>query len=228
MHNYLRHHLIVSSMFIFFCVFSYPLMADEDVITDDGREVRLKADGTWEFISDNRYANTKSGSRVRLKGDKTWEYIGFSPMASKDQVKSTLLDIKLDKVVIKVHKKRMNKNKRIRSQTFFHLTIDVTPLAKTPIQINKNSKQLITITDSKQDDYPVILLSPSKLNLAPGSKNNLVVVAEGAPQWIDAIRAMNLVFSPGAIGNEKTIKLSYFVNDISRIKVDKNELVEMP
>ena len=31
------------------------------------------ADGTWEFVSEDRYATTKSGERIRLKANGQWE-----------------------------------------------------------------------------------------------------------------------------------------------------------
>ncbi len=47
--------------------------AAQVVISDDGREVLLKDNGTWEFRSNDRYANTPDGRRVRLKENNTWE-----------------------------------------------------------------------------------------------------------------------------------------------------------
>lgn len=49
--------------------------ADEIVLSDDGREVRIKQDGSWEFVSDDRFATTRDGERVRLKFDGSWERI---------------------------------------------------------------------------------------------------------------------------------------------------------
>ena len=40
--------------------------ADETALSDDGREVRLMNDGTWEYVSDDRCATSEDGKRVRL------------------------------------------------------------------------------------------------------------------------------------------------------------------
>ena len=96
------------------------LSADQQVITVDGREELLKENGTWAFRSSDRFANTKDGRRVQLKEDGTWQYVGNAPMASVEQVKTTLLDIKLQKVVIEKHEKKVHKNVRVTTQTVFY------------------------------------------------------------------------------------------------------------
>ena len=40
------------------------LSADQHVITDDGREVLLRQDGSWQFRSSDRFANTKEGQQI--------------------------------------------------------------------------------------------------------------------------------------------------------------------
>jgi hypothetical protein len=58
---------------------SHLLHADQEVTTDDGREVLLKEDGSWTFRSTDRFANTVDGQRIRLKQDGSWAYVGNSP-----------------------------------------------------------------------------------------------------------------------------------------------------
>ena len=42
-------------------------------MTDAGREVLLRDDGSWEYLSDDRFGTLKDGSRARLKSDGSWE-----------------------------------------------------------------------------------------------------------------------------------------------------------
>ena len=124
------------------------LSAGQQVITDDGREVLLKEDGRWEFLSSDRYANTEDGQRVRLKQDGRWEYVGNAPTTSDEQVRTTDLDIKLQKVVIERHEQKAQKNKRVISQTVFYVDVALSPRATNNISISKEDIALVKIKDS--------------------------------------------------------------------------------
>ncbi len=99
------------------------LSATQNIVTDDGREVLLKEDGSWQFRSTDRFANTKEGQRVRLKDDGNWEYVGNAPVTMEKQVRTTDLDIKLQKVVIETYEKKVQKNKRVKTQTVFYFKL---------------------------------------------------------------------------------------------------------
>ena len=199
---------------------SNALSADQQVITVDGREVLLKEDGTWEFQSTDRFANTKDGHRVQLKADGTWQYVGNAPMASVEQVKTTLLDIKLQKVVIEKHEKKVHKNVRVASQTVFYVNLDLSPLAKNNISIEKNDIPHIEVTDNNGKSYPVISIQPSPVVLKPSTKITMVVRAEGAPLWLDNVKSMSLIFKPELFGTENTITLSQSESNFDKKSVD--------
>ena len=55
------------------CLAAFHVNAEKVGLSDDGREVRLAEDGTWEYVSDDRYATLPDGQRVLLKSDGTWE-----------------------------------------------------------------------------------------------------------------------------------------------------------
>ena len=63
------------------CLFLLALLSgsifadDNIVLSDDGREVRLNADGSWEYLSEDRFATTESGTRIRLREDGQWEVV---------------------------------------------------------------------------------------------------------------------------------------------------------
>jgi hypothetical protein len=53
---------------------------------------------------------------VRLKDDGSWQYVGNIPLMPKQQVRTTELDIKLEKVVIETYKKKAQKSSLINSK----------------------------------------------------------------------------------------------------------------
>ena len=71
------------------------LYADQKITSDDGREVLLNDDGSWQYRSSDRFATTSDGRRVRLKEDGRWSYDGNAPLRSTEQVRTNDLDIKL-------------------------------------------------------------------------------------------------------------------------------------
>ena len=74
--------LIIYMLILFLIPVSDASSADQQVITADGREVVLKGDGTWIFLSTDRFANPEDGQRVQLKQDGSWQYVGNAPMAT--------------------------------------------------------------------------------------------------------------------------------------------------
>lgn len=199
---------------------SQGVFADQDVISDDGREVLLKDDGSWIFLSTDRYANTEDGRRVRLKADGSWEYVGNAPMQSDQQVRTTTTDIKLQQVVIEKHEEKSYKNVRVTSQTVFYLDINVSPLAKKAITISGADLSRIKVKDDKDKTYPVLSISPNPLTLKPDSKLTVEIRADGAPSWLRGTKVMKIELAAGLAGNDKPITLEQRVDDMETIKVD--------
>ena len=196
------------------------LSANQEVITDDGREVLLRDDGTWEFRSTDRFANTKDGLRIRLKDDGSWQYVGNAPLTSKQQIRTTDLDIKLRKVVIETHEKKVQKNTRVNSQTVFYLNLELSPLAKSNISINENDISRVKVKDNEGKDYPVLSIQPETTILKPGSDTKVAVRVDGAPQWWKSVKSMEIIFKPGIFGLQAPVTLSQSVDDIDKKKVD--------
>jgi len=199
---------------------SNALSANQDVITDDGREVLIRDDGTWEFRSTDRFANTKDGHRIRLKDDGSWQYVGNAPLTSKQQIRTAVLDIKLGKVVIETHEKKVQKNTRSKSQTVFYLNLELSPLAKSNISINENDISRVKVKDSEDKEYPVLSIQAEPVILKPDSDTNVVVRVDGAPQWWKSVKSMEIIFKPGIFGIQAPVTLSQSVDDIDKKKVD--------
>jgi len=193
--------------------------ADQQVITDDGREVLLKEDGTWVFRSTDRFANTKDGQRVQLKQDGSWQYVGNVPVASEEHVRSTLLDIKLKKVVIERHEKKVQKNIRLRTQTVFYVNLGLSAWAKNNISITKNDVSHIEINDNNGKTYPVLSIDPAPFVLRPDSDTTMVIRADGSPLWLDDVTSMSVIFKPEIYGIQQPVTLSRDVDDFEEKKV---------
>ena len=196
------------------------LAANQEVVTDDGREVLLKADGTWAFSSDDRFANTGDGQRVRLKADGSWEYVGNAPMVTSQRVRTRELEIELQKAVIEIHEQKVQKNTRVSSQTVFYLKLGLSPVAEERIYIEKSDLALISIQDNKRRNYPVLSMQTSQESLQPASEASVIIRADGSPPWWKNVKTLNIVFKPEIFGLSESISLSYSVDDIDKKKVN--------
>jgi hypothetical protein len=191
----------------------------QQVITDDGREVLLKEDGTWIFQSNDRFANTNDGRRVRLKDDGSWEYVGNAPMATASLVRTTGLEMKLEKVVVEKYEKKVQKNVRVRTRMVFYVNVDVSPLQKESIAIEQDNIAHIDVRDDAGKSYPVVSIQPSTAELEPDSKTVLEIRADGAPTVFSKAKIMQITFNPGMLNTSESISLSYRVDDFDEKKV---------
>lgn len=198
------------------------LIASQDGLTDDGREVLLKDDGSWEFRSNDRFANTSDGQRVRLKENGTWEFVGNAPLVLKEQVRTTLLDIQLQRVDIEIHKEKVQKNVREEKQVVFYLNVSVSPAARESVTINTDLSR-IKVKDDKGKSYPVLSLTPSPIVLTPDSKQSFAIRAKGAPSKWDGAKSMSLELTPGVLGNNDSVTLRQNISDMEKQYVKRFE-----
>lgn len=199
---------------------SNTLFASQEIINIDGREVLLNEDGSWQYRSTDRYADTADGRRIRLKEDGSWQYIGNAPLASKEQVRTTDLGLKLQKVVIETHEKKVQKNTRVKTQTVFHLNLQYSSQAKTDIDITKDDIANIQVKDNNGKNYPVLSIQPNSVKLQPGTDTTIVIRADKSPSIWDDAKSMEIVFSPGVFGIQQPITLSQKTIDFDKKKVD--------
>jgi len=202
---------------------SQVLSAEQEAISDDGREVLLKDDGTWVFRSNDRFANTRDGRRVRLRADGGWQYVDTglanALLSSKQQLKTTQIDIKLDKIVIETYEKKIQKNRRVKSQTVFFLDLASSPQAQQNITVRKDHISKIKVSDSNGRDYPLLSIQPAPTTLKPGSQTRIAVRVDGSPQWWKDVESMEIAFQPGVFGLQDPVSLMQNVDDIDIQKV---------
>lgn len=194
---------------------------NQQVITDDGREVLLNEDGSWMFKSNDRFANTPDGRRVRLKDNGRWEYIGHAPVATATLVRTTDLELKLDKVVVEKYEKKVQKNVRLKTWMVFYVNVDVSPLLKDSIALQKDNPALIEVRDDTGKIYPVVSIHASSAMLEPGTKTVLEIRADSAPTIFSEAKTMQITFTPRMLNTREAISLSYRIDDFDEKKVSK-------
>ena len=190
------------------------VFADQRVISDDGREILLKQDGTWEFLSTDRFVNTQDGRRARLKADGTWVYLGNAPLTTEQQARTATVDIKLQKIEIESQKEKVHKNVRKESQTVFYLNVDLSPLAKQNLIVSDTELTRIKVRDDKGNSYPVLSLMPSRIEIAPSTSQAFTIRADGAPSTWSGAKSMEIELAPGIFANPDPITFSQKLYDI--------------
>jgi hypothetical protein len=188
--------------------------ADQRVLSDDGREVLLKEDGTWEFLSTDRFVNTQDGRRARLKADGTWVYLGNAPLTTEQRARTATVDIKLRKIEIESRKEKVHKNVRKESQMVFYLNVDLSPLAEEALFVADTVLTKIEVRDDKSNRYPVLSLMPSGIEIAPNTSQAFIVRADGAPSAWSGVKSMEIELAPGTFANPDPIAFSQKLYDI--------------
>ena len=141
-------------------------------------------------------------------------------MVTKEQVRTSELDIKLQKVVIETYKKKVKKVTRIKSQTLFYLNLELSPLAKSHVVIRKSDASRIIVKDDKGSVYPVVSLQPGVEKVKPGTSTTIIIRAEGSPSILSKARSMAVTMKPGMFGQAGTITLSEKLAEFEEKSVD--------
>ncbi|GAA5315204.1 MAG: hypothetical protein AseanaTS_04080 [Candidatus Pelagadaptatus aseana] len=202
---------------------SHAALADRTAIGDDGREIRLKENGSWEYISNDRFATSEDGTRVRLKDDGSWEFIGNAPMQTEEQVRTENLDLTLDRVITEYIKEKSGpKNYQYKSQTVFYLDLDVSSYGA-EVQSKLNQFDLIKAVDDKNTEYPVIAVTPSATVFKSGQKYKLAIRVDGSPAGsiVWGTRKLYLKFDPAVFGNGSELSFMIRTNEIKKAQVKK-------
>lgn len=128
-------------------------------IADDGREVRLKDNGVWEYVTDDVFATTSDGQRIRLKSNQRWQKVRDGeapayqpvPISTVERDNATVADVSLilDQVHIENQREDIRKNTRLRSNIVFYIEVNSDDL------IDRLTPDQFVAQDSKGKAYPV-------------------------------------------------------------------------
>jgi hypothetical protein len=193
----------------------------EVVISDDGRQIQINGDGSWVQLSKDRYATNAAGQRLRLKPDGTWSFatatkqMDSTPLTALTAANESTLF--LPKVEILKRKIKRAKSIHAETNTVYHL------------QVINDTDQTIRLADDLQNRliagsstgarYAIASIEVPALQVGPGERVNITIVAEGAPQWF-GVKAMTLEVAANALGNSSRRVLSKSMNEVDKRNVD--------
>jgi len=200
---------------------STSVLADHQALADDGREVILKENGSWEFKTNDRLATSEDGTRVRLKGDGQWEFIGNAPVQTEQQVRTESLDIALDKIVTEFTKDKVNsKSSRYNAQTIFYLAVDVSSYGE-QVTPSFADTSLIVAKDNKGTEYPILRIDSDNKSWQPGTEQRIAIRVDGSPSssimW--GSTKITLTIDKSVFGTQSNLSFTERTNEIKKKKV---------
>jgi len=203
--------------FLFILFLCNHVFAEQTIVAGDGKQYKLKDDGTWELVSNDRLLDTDDGKRVILKADGSWQYVGLAPKEEKTEFQSLELSATIDNIRIEETRESVGggKNTRISAKLISSLKLALADTAKDSVNLDKLNVKSFLITDNRDKKYPVTTIEPSVTNLKPGQNATLVLTSNKAPKRMRGVAELNLRIDTGTLGNEKAITLSH---DFARVK----------
>jgi hypothetical protein len=197
--------------------------ADQTVLSDDGREVRLRNDGTWEYVSNDRFATSEEGKRIRLQSDGRWveikddrNWIAIPAQAlqqSRDVVTEGEFEVELSEVRIESVRTKKKKNSRLRSQIV--VTLKISSATDSKLQLDVSA---FSLTDSRGRSYPLVALEPGHLSLTPGAAGTFTMIGDGSPRWW-GIKFLRLQIEAGVLGQSE-VELTKSMSEITKLEVE--------
>jgi hypothetical protein len=194
-------------------------------VADDGREVILKDNGEWQYVTDDVFATTPEGQRIRLTPDHRWEKArdsdapAYQPVPistlQRDNIRIPASDVEvvLDQVLIENQRETFAKNSRVRSNLVLYLAIS-------GAEATTLSPQDFVVQDSRGKQYPVFLVEQGKAPI--GGQQRWLLRAQGAPRWW-GVKFFSLQIAAGTFGNPEQIELRKPMRD-----VESNEVTDLP
>jgi hypothetical protein len=197
--------------------------ADQTVLSDDGREVRLRNDGTWEYVSNDRFATSEDGKRIRLQSDGHWveikddrNWIAIPAQAlqqSRDVVTEGAFEVELSEVRIESVRTKKKKNSRLRSQIV--TTLKISSATDSRLQLDVSA---FSLTDSRGRSYPLVAFAPDNLSLTPGATGAVTMIWDGSPRWW-GIKFLRLQIEAGVLG-QADVELTKSMSEITKLEVE--------
>ncbi len=222
-----RYSLFATLLFSILC------NAEQIVISDEGREVLIKDDGSWQYVSRDRYASDSLGRRIVLKPDGSWQYkddaidnpVQAERSAVQDEpgVKSQLPGSRLllDRVEVQRKLTKTIKSKRLETRTIYFLQIRNT--GSQDMQLEETQLQRIAkgmrAGSSGGENFEIIAVESGTKKLAPGDSSELLVRTAGSPKWFN-VKFLELEIAGGVLGNPAALVLRKDMDEIDIVRVD--------
>ncbi len=198
--------------------------AAEVVISDDGRQIKLNADGTWQQLSQDRFATNAQGQRIRLHPDGTWSMAGRAPVAagaanvasSNALVREPVLYLSDVAIVRRVIQRTKSKH----AETRMRFMLEVDNRTEAPLAVPADLVERLVAKSSRGTAYPVLAATSSVDSIPPGERVGIEVWAKDSPTWF-GIKFLSLEVAPDTFGNGVTRILSRNMNEVKRQEVEQ-------
>ncbi len=184
----------------------------ETALRDDGREVKLNADGSWQFVSNDVLATSQSGLRVRLKEDGTW--VSLEPGKAEASVQGgqipasnlasgllSLSDMQIQKV---------QENRSMSKSTVYKHNMLAKLRFSQVVDPKRLDTQYFSIKSNKGKTYPVIAVKAI-------DDYTVLVRAEGAPDRWSRVKRMMLVVNKSVLASLADLTVEVDFRDINTV-----------
>ena len=204
------------------CLLPLLAFAEQRILTDAGREVLLRDDGSWDYLSDDHFGTLDDGSRVRLKPGGSWEIeegetrlVTIPAEAlkrSEDTVRTDKLYLEIFGFRIESQRGKNRKNSTLRAQMLVDIKIETNSF-----DLSGLNKDLIKVSDSRGRLYETNQITLQE-NISDTEKV-VRITLDGAPRWW-GIKFFLVEFEKGYLGHDRKIRLKKSAADITRLEVD--------
>ena len=196
-------------------------LAEEVVVSDDGRQIRLNDDGTWVQVSQDRFATNAQGQRIRLRADGSWNVMSTSPedIARSDggqNVASLVDEPVIFLKTVEILRREIKRAKSKHAETRMRYTIGVDN--KTTETISLDLTVPFEATTNRGGDFPLLSADGPRQVLA-GQQAEVIVVVEDSPAWF-GVKFLSLEVPAQAIGNAGARLLNKNMNEVKRLNVE--------
>jgi hypothetical protein len=195
-------------------------IADRTVAVDENWKVLIKDDGSWEYITGNRYATGADGKRFKLNADGSWESAGIASTQLQQKLRNNNSDVVLNSVILEISKtsgSSTRKNTRTEMQTIFNITAQLpetdTATSK-PVALKAKD---ISVIDNRGKVYDILTVTPASLELTKGTQQPFSIRVKESLRW--GAKAMNVTINKDTFGSESDIVFIATPYDMTEKKV---------
>ena len=195
------------------------------MVSDDGRQIQLNADGTWVQVARDRFATTATGERVRLRPDGTWSIVRVedAPAVARQDAAPVTRQLVEEPALFLSHAeiqrltRKRAKSKHAETRMLF--TVEVRNDSPETVALGGDLQASLAVRDSRGGGYEVLSAAPATRSLAPGAQTQVAVVAADAPRWF-GIKYLSVEVARGALGNAQRRILSKNMDEVVRRDVE--------
>ncbi|MEM7003842.1 MAG: hypothetical protein AAF529_23860 [Pseudomonadota bacterium] len=203
--------------------------SDEVVISDDGRQIQLNADGTWVQLSRDRFATNAQGQRIRLRPDGTWSILAPDAGADTDMRGAAATarvpgqmadDATLLLTSAQIVRRRIARAKAKHAETRMRFLISISNSTPQTLTLASGLEQQLAVKSSRGKNYSILSATAQQTRLAPGEQTELEIWVQDGPQWFGT-RYLSVEIPATILGNKAARILSKNMDEVERLEVEQ-------